>query len=209
VAVSIAGAVAATILFVGGLGHGPSEAFAGWRAKPTVPHLGEIPAAESACAGTEQSTLLVADVRGPFSLLLYLTPPQTGDPDGAVVACLPALHSEAFIGVPVQSLTPSALAVADVETDYASFAGAPVAGSEYTYITGQVGSAVTGVTLDLQDGSQVQATTANGWFAAWWPGQQGVTTASALTPTGTVISPISVSPHPSPSSNVGRALAGN
>jgi hypothetical protein len=209
VAVSLAGAVAATILFVGVIGRGPSEAFAGWRAKPTVPRLGEIPAAESACPVAAQSTLLVADVRGPFSLLLYLKPPQAGDPAGFVVACLPTLHSEELDGVPLQGLAPSALAVANVETDYASFAGAPVAGSAYTDIVGQVGSTVTGVTLDLQDGSQVQATTTNGWFAAWWPGQQSATTAQALTPTGTVTSQISVSPHPSASSNVGRALAGN
>jgi len=207
VAVSLAGGLTATILLVGVIGHGPSEAFAGWRAKPTVPRLGQIPTAESAC--NAQTAPLVADVRGPFSLLLYLTPPGAGDPAGAVVACLPALHSQSFIGVPAQGLAPSALAVADVETDYASFAGAPVRGSAYTYIVGQVGTAVTGVTLDLQDGSQVQATTTSGWFAAWWPGQQGASTAQALTSTGTITSQVSVSPHPSVSSNAGRALAGN
>jgi hypothetical protein len=194
VAVAVAGGLTAAIFLVGVLGHGPGEAFAGWQPEPTVPRSGEIAAAESACPG--EMTLLVADVRGPFSLLLYLTPPQrAGNPAGAVVACLPALHSEALIGVPLQGLAPSALAVADVETDYASFAGAPVRGSAYTYIVGQVGTAVSIVTLDLQDGSQVQATTTSGWFAAWWPGQQAVTSAQALTPTGTVTSPISVSPQ--------------
>ena len=207
VAVSLACGVTAAILMGGVLGAGPSQAFAGWRATPTAPRAGEISTAESACPA--RTTLLVADIRGPFSLLLYLTSPETGDPAGAVIACLPELNSQSFVGVPVQDVAPGAVAVADIETDYASFAGAPVRGSAYTYIVGQVGTAVTGVTLDLQDGTQVQATATNGWFAAWWPGQQGATNAQVLTSTGSVTIPISTPPHPSASSPVGRALAGN
>ena len=35
---------------------------------------------------------------------------------------------------------------------------------------GRVGTDVTGVTLVLGDGTSVQATVTNGWYAAWWPG---------------------------------------
>jgi hypothetical protein len=125
------------------------------------------------------------------------------------VACLPQLQSQSFIGVPTRGLAAGAVAIADVETDYASFAGAPVPGSAYTYIVGQAGAAVTGVLLDLQGGPQVQATIANGWFVAWWPGQQGVAKEQLLTSTGAVTSQIPATPHPSASSNAGRAIGGD
>ncbi|MEV4350957.1 hypothetical protein AB0J83_41400 [Actinoplanes sp. NPDC049596] len=41
---------------------------------------------------------------------------------------------------------------------------------------GRVGAGVTGVDIALPDGRTVQATTRNGWWAAWWPGDEaGVT----------------------------------
>ena len=35
------------------------------------------------------------------------------------------------------------------------------------------------MTLILDDGTNVQATVANGWFVAWWPGAQDVKSADA------------------------------
>jgi hypothetical protein len=45
---------------------------------------------------------------------------------------------------------------------------------------------VTAVTLVLSDGTHVEATTSNGWFAAWWPGRQSAPEAQLTTPTGEV-----------------------
>ena len=47
-------------------------------------------------------------------------------------------------------------------------------GQYFWVIVGQVGSQVTGATVLLHDGSSVVATVSNGLFAAWWPGQDGV-----------------------------------
>jgi len=38
----------------------------------------------------------------------------------------------------------------------------------------------------LEDGSRVEATTANGWFAVWWPGGKEAETAEITTTGGSV-----------------------
>jgi hypothetical protein len=43
---------------------------------------------------------------------------------------------------------------------------------------------VTGVTIDLSDGTNVTATVANGYFAAWWPGDTEATSAQVATDQG-------------------------
>lgn len=50
-------------------------------------------------------------------------------------------------------------------------------GQPYTLVQGQVAADVSAVTLSLSDGTDVQATTADGSFLAWWPG--GATATSA------------------------------
>jgi hypothetical protein len=42
----------------------------------------------------------------------------------------------------------------------------------YTFIDGRVANGVTGVTLVLDGGQNVVATVADGWFVAWWPGNE-------------------------------------
>jgi hypothetical protein len=56
---------------------------------------------------------------------------------------------------------------------------------DFSILTGQVGAEVTGVTLVLDDGSSIETTVANGWFAAWWPGSPGVRSAAITTASGT------------------------
>ncbi|HEX4033222.1 MAG TPA: hypothetical protein VHX66_02150 [Solirubrobacteraceae bacterium] len=53
-------------------------------------------------------------------------------------------------------------------------------GQTFREMTGQVGPDVTAVTVALQGGNSVEATVANGWFAAWWPVSQDVETGEAL-----------------------------
>jgi hypothetical protein len=59
-------------------------------------------------------------------------------------------------------------------------------GSVYTLIDGQAGSSVIGATLLLDNGQQIEATTANGWFEAWWPGTPTAVSAQVTTATGTL-----------------------
>ena len=51
----------------------------------------------------------------------------------------------------------------------------------YTLIDGRVANGVTGVTLVRQDGPDVVATVADGWFVAWWPGAASPATSAQVT----------------------------
>jgi hypothetical protein len=55
-----------------------------------------------------------------------------------------------------------------------------------TVALGQVGSAVTGVTLSLSDGTQLVTTVGNGYFTAWWPSNATMLSAEVTTTQGTV-----------------------
>jgi hypothetical protein len=57
-------------------------------------------------------------------------------------------------------------------------------GQPYTLVVGRAGTGVTGVTLTLENGGNVTATTGNGRFIAWWPGSQGISSAAVATATG-------------------------
>jgi hypothetical protein len=59
-------------------------------------------------------------------------------------------------------------------------------------VDGPVLASVTGVTLARSDGSDVQATTGGGWFVAWWPGAQDVTSAEITSPSGASNEPLNV-----------------
>jgi hypothetical protein len=56
--------------------------------------------------------------------------------------------------------------------------------------TGRVGRGVAGVDLILGSGARVRATTAAGWYAAWWPNDIGVTGYQALNSAGTPLGPV-------------------
>jgi hypothetical protein len=61
---------------------------------------------------------------------------------------------------------------------------------EISLMAGQAGRDVTAVTLTLDDGSRVKATTEHGWFAAWWPSMQPIRDAEVTTMTGSRTQPI-------------------
>jgi hypothetical protein len=81
-------------------------------------------------------------------------------------------------------------------------------GQPYTLVEGHTGTGVTAATLVLADGSDVTTTTANGWFAAWWPGSQDVTSALVTTPSGTATQSITgptILPPPTTATGPGRS----
>jgi hypothetical protein len=57
-------------------------------------------------------------------------------------------------------------------------------GGAYTLVEGQIASGVAGVTLVRSDGEDVQATTGGGWLVAWWPGNEGISSAEVTTSSG-------------------------
>jgi hypothetical protein len=57
-------------------------------------------------------------------------------------------------------------------------------GQAFGFAYGRTGTGVSAVSLVLDDGTHVQATVANGWFIAWWPGSHQLESAELTTPAG-------------------------
>jgi hypothetical protein len=70
----------------------------------------------------------------------------------------------------------------------------------YTLVDGRTQSGVTGVTLVRDDGQDVVATVADGWFVAWWPGASSATAAEVTTSSGTSTEPLVQRTLPAPPS---------
>lgn len=119
--------------------------------------------------------LLLTDSRGPFELLLY------GGSGGEFVC----LWNDGFIGGSGSTdgigLLPPASnqAVGVPGVGFSSDRGAP-----YTYAIGRAGTGVTGVTLELADGTSVETTLQNGFYGAWWPTKTDVVSAQVSTANG-------------------------
>ena len=186
-------AVAAVLVFTAG--SAPSVAFAGWTASPTPPASGQLQAAESTCSNADSSlaslTPAVADTRGPYTMLVYaasdtITGCITGQPSaGAAPIFMGRIETGGVDASPAAAGTISWRQSTGIVGGSATPGGLPAA----SFVDGQTGTGVTAVTVELEDGSSVQATIANGWFAAWWPGRQRVKTAEVATASGTTTQP--------------------
>jgi hypothetical protein len=161
----------------------------------------------SAPGSTAPSTLppvSLTDVRGPYSLLVY----GTTNPDLCVLGNGYSSLHEAGQSASVASVTVGnanagsgnkvvhqITSSENTATNLSSTPPGPDAavvdvsnttddnGQYFWVIEGQVGSQVTGATVLLHDGSSVVATVSNGLFAAWWPGQDGVSSIQVTTTT--------------------------
>ena len=199
-------AAAVTVLVIGTSGSGPASAFAGWTADPTAATASQLQAGETSCATNPALASLaptLTDTRGPFSMFVYLQTNMTticiarlanlaggGGASGPAIAPVIAQY-----GAPGTSSIASATirpqAGIYITPKDALFSGSTT-GQGLRILTGQVGPDVTAVTLTLNDGSSVEATTQNGWFAAWWPSVQGVQSADLTTATGSATQPLNV-----------------
>lgn len=214
-AVVATGAVAA-ILTVG-LSTSTPRAFAGWSPRPTTAAVGQAQIAEGACrrglptsaaiehaqqtasgprggpwgipqiaAGGWQTTL--TDVRGPYTVLLF-----TASDGRAVLSCFSG-RDAGEVSLQGAFATNSAAAVPAGQIAVSTFGSnrsRPDEGSaQFSRIVGRTGSGVTAVAVRLSDGKQVAASTANGWFLAWWPGTAQATSAEVTTAGGTQTQPI-------------------
>ncbi len=182
--------------------HSPATAYAlaAWSAQPTPAGQTQIAAAENNCAanfgqaGTSRSARAqkvgpsepggpwspdLVDTRGDLTLALYSDANRT-------MACL---NSPSFVQIITVSGT-GAPAVGDnsATLDYLRIREA--SGDMYTMAMGRSGSAVTGVSLQRVDGSDVKATVGDGHFIAWWPETEGVGALSVTTSSGTQSYPV-------------------
>jgi hypothetical protein len=170
---------------------GSPGAFAAWTARTTVTPAARLAAATSDCQALEKRAIdlvpnvsggeaaislgawRLTDSRGPFEMLVYI-----GSSSDSV--CL--WDSGGVLSVTGGGGTlpaPTSRSVGIPTIGFARHHGSPV-----TFAYGNVGSEVSAVTLALTDGTRVQATVQNGLYAAWWPAQTDVASATAKSSSG-------------------------
>jgi len=199
---AVGAGVAAAVLLTGA-----TPAFAGWTAAPAS---GVRPPAEadSSCeaslaalstAPDDSWTPVVTDVRGPYTLAVY----ESSGIDGT---CLTG-PSVTAISVQGAKSGSQSISIGGSSRDgmVASSSGAVVgsggikrvsqdhlssAAGRYTVIEGSVASDVSAVSLEVADGTDVQATVGGGWFLAWWPRSDAATAAQVTTPSGVTTEPL-------------------
>lgn len=183
VLVALVGTAVPALLLSGG------SAFASWTPKPEpLTAAGATEAATTCRAALDVSDqgerVVIAERRGGWTYVLIAGPEAEGFclmPDDLVGKQDPAAHrDEGFFGghtEPVEAPTPAP----DRIDEIVSMAGSvPTPGlwffssdeGWFSLVEGYVGSDVTGVTVHPPVGPDVEASVANGRFAAWWPSDQ-------------------------------------
>jgi hypothetical protein len=199
---ALAGAAgtAGTVAAVVSLGAGASNAFAGWTPAPTPPSPQQIADATAACqakqapgsaASARQSPiaglpLKLTDTRGPFTFSVY------ADADSSAI-CISGPSFTSISGSSASSPVTVPAGKVTLSTSHLTNRD----GQAYAFADGHSGDGVSAVTLILDDGTKVQASTANGWFVAWWPGAHEVKAADVTTPAGVATQTFDLS-HASP-----------
>jgi hypothetical protein len=186
---------ATAALVIGLAGPGTATAFAGWSASPTAASSGQLQAAQSACQSVPalpsgspalaSLTPTLADTRGPFSLLVYTQ-------NGASTVCIAGLPQSGTAILSAGEPYVTSVAPGTIEPQGHFADGAFSGQAQYHLLVGETGAGVTGVALTLDDGTSVDATATDGWFAAWWPGTQGVQSAAVTTANGTTTQQLNI-----------------
>jgi len=176
-AVASAAAAAGTLAVIISLGAGASSALAGWPPKPTKAAPGQLAEATAACQRSQSTVagvpLAIADTRGPFTFSVYANSEST-------ISCI---QGPSFVALS-QSQSSSPVNVPADQVQLASAHRADRNGQAFGFAYGRTGTGVSAVTLVLDDRTEVQASVANGWFIAWWPGSQQLESADLTTPAG-------------------------
>ena len=208
---ALAGATgtAGVVVSIVGLGAGAQAAFAGWTPTPTQASSTQIAAAEASCESQLAANTtppfstakitgwrpVLTDTRGPFTYLIL----QSGNYSAACFSSpsFTGYTGNAFTldsGVPAGTVQLQSSGLQLLGPDGQRYTGEGPDGSAYRLIEGFTGPGVTAVTLLLSDGTRVEATTANSWFAAWWPGTATATSADVTTATGITAQQLPVQP---------------
>lgn len=190
-AIGALGAVgAATVTALVTVGSSAGPAFAGWQAKPSTPTPGQLAQAEQAC-GQGLGNPVLTDSRGPYTAAVYA---DSTSSDVCLSGNGVSMSSSSTLGaggpgpgaggpVPDRSAAPAGVAAGQIEL--AGGGTRDSAGNALTLVDGRTGAGVTAVTIERSDGSSVQATVADGWYLAWWPGTLAARKADVTTTSGT------------------------
>jgi hypothetical protein len=208
--VALGGAASAMVAIVAVVlaltaGGAPGVAFAGWSSRPTTAANGQVQMARAECERNPKLASLkpaLVDTRGPYTLLVYtqnagslcVAGSSMQSPSGEpVVVPFGSFLAASIAAAEAHGVAPTATtrlepdAIRPMTKGGATVRESPSApSSEIGLDVGQIGEHVTGVTLVLTDGRHIEATTTNGWFAAWWPDGKEAQAAELTTPTGTV-----------------------
>ena len=168
-ATGVAAAVAAIVT----LGSSAAPAFAGWQPTPSTPAPGQLAQAVQAC-GQDLGGPALTDSRGPYTASIYADS-TTSD------LCLSG--NGVSMSSSSTSVAPTRVAAGQIQLGGGGTRDS--AGNALTLVDGRTGAGVTAVTIERSDGSSVQATVANGWYLAWWPGTVAATNAHVTTASGT------------------------
>jgi len=191
-ATGIAAAVAAVVT----LGSSAAPAFAGWQPTPTTPASGQLAQAVQAC-GQDLGSPVLTDSRGPYTAEIYANSTTSA-------VCL----SGNGVSMSSSSTSVASSSVAAGQIQLGGGGMRDSAGNALTLVDGRAGAGVTAVTIDRSDGSSVQATVANGWYLAWWPGTVSATNAEISTASGTSTVPYPSAPAlPAPNCPLGAHCA--
>lgn len=159
------------------------KAFASWTAQPTAVTGQQVLPTARACArawndsGADPSDVLLAEQRGHASLLIMKTPDGTAE-------CLSFEPGTAgpSMGLTEGPLQPPAGDGIRLETRSSAGGGGGLLhtlrtlgdGPEwYSNFIGSAGPGVSAVDLMMGDGRVIHTSMSAGWFAAWWPGDEG------------------------------------
>jgi hypothetical protein len=156
---------------------GSSTAFASWISRPGSISASETDDLNDACQESDPSLErpVVVDRRGHSAFAVY-------DNGSGTTDCLMTVPGETpDKGLPagwissqgVAPVAPSAQLPLVVQSAK-SREGNSVHGSAVTWVSGRVDQSVADVTVDTVNGT-VRASVHDGWFAAWWPGNDGDT----------------------------------
>jgi hypothetical protein len=171
-AAGAAGTTAVAISLIGGA----TSAFAGWTPAPTPPAPGQVAAAMHSCDGQSPIVglpLQLSDTRGPFTFQVYADARSSATCiSGPSFTAVSGSSSSVAVTVPAYQVL--------LFSSHLTNRG----GQSYSFAEGHTGAGVSAVTLVLDDGTRVQASVANGWFVAWWPGPHAVKAADLTTPSG-------------------------
>jgi hypothetical protein len=171
-ALAAAGTAAAVVALVT-VGSNAAPAFAGWRATPSTPAPGQLAQAAEAC-GQDLGSPVLTDSRGPYTAAIYADS-TTGE------VCLSG--NGVSVSSSSTSQVPTSVAAGQIQSSGGGTRDS--AGNALTLVDGRTGVGVTAVTIDRSDGTSVQATVANGWYLAWWPGAAAASNAEVTTASGT------------------------
>ncbi len=174
-----------------------SRAFAGWSATPTGASRGQVARADAACRSQLKMTrrraheapaapgpasplrelsarawrTVLTDTRGPYTMIVL----EAGA-GRAVAACFADRHFQTSIGMAIGVRPPAPVARGHVALASSGSTTTPSdeGSRRFSQVVGRTGAGVTGVTIRLTNGTHVRASSANGWFLAWWPGSHGL-----------------------------------